>query len=433
MLAISKNRALVVKCLMTLTVIIVAYLRQPEMLIEPRLWAEEGTNYFAFAFSHNWLINLVSPQFGYNTLYNSIATSLAAAVPLEYAPSVTTYLAFLVQVSVSSAVIWWDIPLLDSLFKRFVMAIFIQILAYARIWVTTIGVQYWLCILSFLILLYNHQTVSRRMSLLQNSLLVLNGLTGILSCMLIPAFALKYIKTGSRRVMTHTALLVGCLAVQGAVFGYAFMTNDAGLKLRFGDCTLTYMLSKLVTFQFSVPFFGLQLFDAPSVVNMEAGLRNALASMTGPSIFSYQFDLLQMGSGLLIICFFVLLSFRKCRQLDTQLIVISMLMVTIVSTYFSVNRSGGPRYTFAPSIMVMMLVVAAVNDKTLPRILSYLATILVMLSLTVSFMQYRGVMTGFAYDPSWPKWRDELSIWKGNHTYPIKIWPPPWQMTLSEK
>lgn len=414
-------------------VIFVAYIRQPELLSEPRLWAEEGTNYFAYAYSHNWLINLLSPQFGYNTLYNSIATSLATMVPLEYAPFVTTYLAFLVQVAASSAVIWWDIPLLDSLVKKFVMALFIQILAYARIWVTTIGVQYWLCILSFLILLYNHTAITRKTAVLQHSLLVLNGLTGILSCMLIPAFALKYLRTRSRPVMTQTGILIGCMMVQIAVFGYAFMTNDAGLKLRFGDCSLVYMLSKLIKFQFTVPFFGLQLFGVPSVMEMEAALRNAVGTVVGPAIFSYRFDLFEMGAGLLVICFFTLLAVRKFRQLDTQLIVISLVMVTVVSTYFSVNRSGGPRYTFAPSIMVMMLVVGAVNDRTVPKMLSYIATVLVMLSLTVSSLQYRGLMTGFAYDPSWPKWRDELSIWRMNQNYQPRIHPPPWQITLSGK
>jgi len=83
--------------------------------------------------------------------------------------------------------------------------------------------------------------------------------------------------------------------------------------------------------------------------------------------------------------------------------------------------------------MIMIFVVGAVNDKNIPKFLRYLSLILVMLSLTVSFSQFRGAMMGLAYDPSWPKWKDELRIWKVDKNYPIKIWPPPWQITLSDK
>ena len=72
-----RKRQVTVKCIMTIMVIFIAYLRLPEVLLEPRFWAEEGTSYFSYAYDHNWLVNLLSPQFGFNTLYNSIATSLA--------------------------------------------------------------------------------------------------------------------------------------------------------------------------------------------------------------------------------------------------------------------------------------------------------------------------------------------------------------------
>lgn len=432
----SQNRHITLKCMLTIVVIFAAYLRLPELLLEPRFWAEEGSNYFSFAFSHNWLVNLFTPQFGYNTLYNSIATSLAALLSLEHAPAVTTYLAFLVQLSVSAAAIWWDIPILDSLPKKFVIALFIQILAYPRIWVTTIGVQYWLCILTFLILLYNHKAGSRKVFVLQNCLLVLTGLTGILSCVLIPAFVLKAVKTKSRQVMIQTAILTLCLLVQVAVFVYSYLNNDAGLKIRFADCGLLYLLSKMIRFQITVPFFERYIFSSPSGEYLDIVIRKALSTITGPVIYSprYNFYLLEMFLGLATVSYLLILTYRKIRQLDTQLIAISLLLVTVVSTYFSVNSSGGPRYTFAPSIMIMVLIVGAVNDNTIAKTLRYIASILVMLSLSSSLLHYRGNMLGgVAYDPSWPKWQEELIIWKADHAYPLRIWPPGWSMALSEK
>lgn len=414
-------------------VIFVAYARLPELLIEPRFWAEEGTSYFSYAYDHNWLENLFSPQYGYNTLYNSIATSLAAMVPLEYAPSVTTYMAFLVQLSVSTVAIWWDIPLLDSLPKKFVIALFIQILAYPRIWATTIGVQYWLCVLSLLILLYNHNANGRKMFFLQNCVLTINGLTGILSCILIPAFVWKSVKTKSRRVMTHTAILILCLLVQVAVFLRFYLSNDSSLQSRFGDFNLLYVLSKTIRFLITVPFYERYMFSSPLGEALEISFRKSLSTITGPSIFSpqYNFYLLEMFLGLPIIFYLLILTYRKIKQLDTQLIAISILLQTVISTYFSVNSSGGPRYAFAPSIMIMLLVVSAVNDKTIPKALGYIAIILVTLSLTISLKHYRGnMMGGVAYDASWPKWKEELKIWEVTPNYPIRIWPPSWTITL---
>jgi hypothetical protein len=418
---------------MTASVIFVIYIRQPELLIEPRFWAEEGTNYFSYAFSHSWLNNLFSPQYGYNTLYNSIATSFATMVPLDYAPSVTTYLAFTVQLLVSAAVIWWDIPVLNSLFKKFAMALFIQILAYSRLWVTTIGVQYWLCILSFLILMHNHNSDNTKVHGLHKALLILNGLTGILSCLLLPAFALKAVKTKSRRLMQHVIILSVCLLTQTAVFSYAYINNDDGLIRRFTHCDLSYMLSKLIKFQFSVPFFGLNIDTYPSAMSIETVIRQALSTIVGPSVYTCRYVLLEIGMGLFILCFISILISKKFNSIDTQLIMISVVLLTVISTYFSINKSGGPRYTFAPSVMIMFLVVGAINDKTIPRFLSYSASLLVTLSLTVSLMQYKDTMLSFTYDPAWPKWKQELSIWRVNHEYPIKIWPPPWQMTLTPK
>lgn len=432
----SKDNHLALKCLMTIVVIFIVYARLPALITEPRFWAEEGVNYFAYAFGHSWLDNLFAPQFGYNTLYNSIATSLATAVPLEYAPAVTTYLALMVQLSVSLVAIWWDIPFLDTLPKKFAIAVLIQTLAYARIWATTIGVQYWLCVLSLLILLYNHQTRSRRMFILQNCLLTMNGLTGILSCLLIPAFALKAVKTKSRRVMTQTAILTLCLLVQIAVFLNSYLGKDAGLSSRFGDFNFLYVLNKMMRFLITAPFYERYIFSTPFGESLDIAVRKALSTITGPAIFlpEYNFYLLEMALGLATVIFLFTLAYKKIKQFDTQLLAISILLVTVASTYLSVNSSGGPRYTFAPSIMIMLLVVGALNDQTVARAWRYLATILIVLALTNSLRYYRmNMLGGVAYDASWPKWQEEVKSWQADHNYQLKIWPSGWTMTLPGK
>jgi hypothetical protein len=82
--------------------------------------------------------------------------------------------------------------------------------------------------------------------------------------------------------------------------------------------------------------------------------------------------------------------------------------------------------------MIMVLVISVINDKNVSTALRYLSSALIILSLIVSFTQYRDAMTGFAYDPSWPQWKAEVSRWRTYHAYPIKIWPSPWQIILSD-
>lgn len=429
MIVSARHRDVVMKLVMTTVVILITSARQPELLIVPRFWAEEGSRYFSYAYNHSWLDNLFFPQYGYNTLYNSIATSLATAAPLNYAPLVTTWLAFITQIAVSAAVIWWNIPVIDSLWKKFTIALLVQTLAYSRIWLTTIGVQYWLCILSFLILLYDYRGNDKKMLILHNCQLILNGLTGILSCLLIPAFFFKYIKTRSRQILHQTIILTSCMAIQLGVYLYAYLNKSEDLSVRFINSSFAYIMSKIIKFEFSVPFFGLELYETDAFNNAETIFRTTISHVVGPAIISSEYGLLEIVLGILIICFLAVLAVKIIRRLETQLILISLASVTMISTYFSINRSGGPRYTFAPSIMILVLVISAINDQTIHSLIRYFATILVVLSVVVSLIQYRRVMA-FAYNPAWPLWQFEVYKWQCDPGYQPKIWPPGWQMQL---
>jgi hypothetical protein len=417
------------KCAMTMAILLLIWARQPELLTEPRFWAEEGASYFSFAYTHSWLVNLFSPQYGYNTLYNSIATSLATLASLYQAPLVTTWLAFFMQAFVSAVVIWWRIPLFDTLWKRFTIALLIQTLAYSRIWLTTIGVQYWLCILTFLILLSETTASGRLRTTLHNGLLFLNGLTGILSCLLIPAYGYKYLKTRSAQVLHQTLILTVCLMVQGGVFLTAYLNKSADLSNRFLNSSFTYILSKLIKFEFSVPFFGVDLYEIPFLYDAEITLRNFVLQKSGIEL-NQDYGVLESGLGLVAICFLLYLCIKTVTRLETRLFLIALTCVTLVSTYFSINRSGGPRYTFAPSIMIMIFLISTINENTLPVLARYLAACLIVLSVSVSLFQYRSVMD-FAYNPSWPMWRFEVYKWQCDPAYQPRIWPPGWQMRLN--
>ena len=424
---------IITKIFLTILIGVFAYYRQPELLLEPRFWAEEGRNYFSYAYNHSWLRNLLHPQFGYYTLYNSIATSIAASFAIEYAPYVTTYLSFFVQIFVSSLVIWWPIPKIDSLLKKLIVALSIQYLAYARIWTTTIGVQYWLCIATFLILLSDADTNKRWLKIFRRCLLIHNGLTGVLSCFMIPAFLLKWYRTRSRELVAHTAILCACLLVQVSVYAHSVLTNTPGLSNRLVYNNPVTMLSKFIKFQFKVPFSGQSIANRPFIMDKEMVVRELLYPVFGESIFRYSFLIIEQLIGLSIVGLIIVLAAKTIRQLETQLFLTSFIFVSILSTLFSINMSGGPRYTFAPSVMVMVFVVGMAGSREVSKYLRAVAMVLITSSLFFCISDYRTGMTGFAYDPDWPKWKDEVARWNISNAYEMKIWPPPWTMNLSQK
>ena len=77
---------------------IVMGLRAPQFLTAPRFWAEEGSIYFAHAWSHPWWETLWLAPPGYLTLWANGAAVLATRmVGLSAAPLITTRVAMRVQ------------------------------------------------------------------------------------------------------------------------------------------------------------------------------------------------------------------------------------------------------------------------------------------------------------------------------------------------
>src|SRR5687767_8893606 len=75
------------------TALALAILRAPHYLTNPRFWAEEGREFFSFAFENSWAETLTLTKFGYYSIFNNGAALLAdTLVPLEQAPLVTTLL-----------------------------------------------------------------------------------------------------------------------------------------------------------------------------------------------------------------------------------------------------------------------------------------------------------------------------------------------------
>ncbi len=126
------------KVLLFVSFIWIIFLREPSLFIEPRFWAEEGSVYISYAYTHSWYENLLAPHLGYYSLFNNLIASIATkVVPLTYAPFVTTFGAFIVQIISFLIILWGDSICWNNIYKRIIVSLSILFVSSTgEIWLT---------------------------------------------------------------------------------------------------------------------------------------------------------------------------------------------------------------------------------------------------------------------------------------------------------
>lgn len=413
-------------------IITINCIRIPELLFTPRFWAEEGTTYFSSAYSSSFFGNIISAHYGYFTLYNNLVTSLATLTNLETAPLVTIYAALAIQIAVSLLIIHADNPLLPKPYQRYIVAFFVPLTSYAEVWLTTIGIQYWLGIAAFFILI-SKRSNSRPVMLLDLATLLLAGLTGVIASFLTPAFFLKAYWQRTKLACLHAGILALCSCVHGAVFLQAFVTGNSEISDRLTGNSIVTVFIKWVAFQCSIPFLGRGLFEYKPVEGLGYFINQALLTLFGKSVFASEVIIVPFIVGLLILCFLIFLAVSNWSILEIRLTTLSFIIVAFFSTLLSLKMSGGPRYTFAPSIMLMLILIAAINTAKRRIFVRGLCTLLATAAITLNIYEF-WPSTYIAYNPAYPDWRTQVKLWQTlGPEYQLKIWPPPWAMSLNNK
>ncbi|WP_223923886.1 hypothetical protein [Geobacter sp. AOG2] len=417
---------------MTIAVFAATIFRKPQLLYHPRFYAEEGSIFFQFAFNNSFLHYLLTPHFGYYALYNVISTSLAALFPLEISPLITTYEALILQLSVSLYVVWSDISLFNTHFKRYLIAISFPLLCPGQIWLTTVGIQYWLCILTVIILLDKYPTENDRISKTELSLLALAGLTGILSCIMTPLFIIKAVETKSKKYMTYAYCLTSCSILQISVFVYTLLHNANELTERFISVDETYVKiikqTTLLTSKLLASDNTLNYDFVDKIDKMTMHLMITLWNM--PVLEKYVAVYFLTGFVMLLIILPLLVIHRN--NTDMLFIIFSAITVYTISVKLSINGVGGPRYIFAPSAMIMIFLVSAYGNKGANSIFNCLILMLISLIMVNNCINYIPSMDKY-YNDEWPRWEEEVGIWRRDGNHQLKIWPPPWQMSLKRE
>lgn len=375
--------------------------RAPELLIQPRFWQEEGTLFFAAARVLPWWEAAVLPHAGYLALVISASTTLAAHMPLEWAPTVTTLIALVVQILPIVLVLAPSVETDVRVRLRLGLLGLVLVMPSTQgSWLTTLGSQFYLAGSTGLLLIL--PILRARWRWLARGTLVLAGLSSPQACLLAPLVAWEAIRTRARERMIHTMILAGASALQLATILLvpAIATPEA---TRFAPLTIS--LAGLIAAHrtFTGPLLGLLTTSMGATISLKfyhwtpdalllaiAVLIAWLMTVAVLALGAVHFGNRRVGS--LLLAYLIVLG--------------GSLPVTLVPTRWSLFLPGiGGGYFYAPMLFLFsgLWLLAAQDQPPRQRVL---LGIVILLFVMQSLVDYT-----LAPAPC-PSWTTELANWR---------------------
>ena len=378
--------------------------RQPELLLEPRLWAEEGHVYLVAALKHGWW-SIFMPHQGYYSLLPNLSAYVASLVKLEYAPW-----AFIVNSVFWTLGLWFyaffgQFSYIRSKWQSFVqLLLVIFIAANGEVWLNTINLQFVLFVLSFLVLHSRLEEQPKRHYFAKIFLLSVATLSGVLSNFLAPLYFLKFLSTKNKRWLgLGVILIIGSIFQLLAIAYSKFYLPESISRFNLADFLHLKWLSPYIKYMYVYPYWA--------------------SSLHWVERFPLTIVAITLS----------LLALKKHRILYINFLFAS-LAVGAFSVMFSMHMRGGVRYAFAPAILLnIFLATAAFQAKN--KKLSMLLTTILLFSLVQHIPLYKYNME-YSYQKEWPKWKQEVAKWRIDPSYSPIVHPYPrldqWHVKISQ-
>ena len=392
-------------------------LRAPEILLAPRFWAEEGMTYFTAALARPWYQALFTPHFGYLSLWANLSAWLATCVSIVDAPTVTTICALSVQLAPVVLIAYRPLELWQSEVQRAMALLCVVFVPLAgELWLNTINSQFYLSLTTFLLLI-DAPSASTAVRWPRRGLLLLGGLTGVVSCFLAPLFVWRWYRERSRDRLIDAAILLGCSLVQAAMFWH--MHQDPGVARRFMPLDVSTLGAILVT---------------NSLLWCFAGLETARAAATWLLAQRETIQFVWIGAGSLALMGGILawLSYglpRRRRIIGVAAYALLSVLSIVAATgsrtekWVLIVPGFGGRYFYAPNVILVLMLVANLNRGNSATRRS-IAAVLLLAAWFNGATQFHNVPVK---GPAWP---EEIARWRANPTYAPRIWPNGWSVQL---
>lgn len=396
-------------------------LRVPTLLYPGRFWAEQGAVYFHNAYLLPAARFFLTPDLGYYSLYDKVASYAAAhVVPLEWAPSLLAGFAFLAQMLPAVLLLTARVPGLETPGKQVLaLAALAFVLPTNEVWLNTITSQFHLCVAAALLLVAPPGGTWPQVGRL--AILLVAGLTGGPTLFLLPLFLLRAVRTRDARRAWETAALGVAFAVQGAA-----LWSGPGRGIGFHPQLVGPILFAK---QIALPITGI---DATQAFG-EWMLRLEYPRFGWLNLVFLLPHLAVLG---------LLIAYRAQKE---ALLLVGAAAVVVLGSFvfdyhsasaeimkYGVHAEAGGRYYYAPNVLLWVAVLASPGAREpLPRgqrMARAAAGLLLALVLLTGAMHYEGTR-----DHGWffrgPDWRVEAARWRAGERA-LRIWPEPWIMDL---
>ena len=413
-----------------------AVVRAPQLLVEPRFWAEEGTLYYVVARREpvlDSLFHLPPRTAAYLALQVSAPATFAAHVlPVELAPFATTYSAFALVVIALAIVVFgrstlWNDPIRKGLACLVVLAAPSNL---GEVWLTSTNAWVYCGVIAFCILCEDLRRASWTRIALYAVLLAVTGLSGVYTAFLSFAFAWKLWVERSRGAWVTAGVVALTSVRQVAAFLWMWARNVAPpTKLQ----ALDWVRSAIFTFYSQVVTpLGLRpfvqgLFDADGVVlSLQEGQR--LPAIVGFAIASL------LG----LVGFVAAFVDRDPRSPRNGLVLAFASVAALTTLSANFGRTTG-RYAVLSGICLLWLLLA----HTVPRAGAHARVRAVAAGALLAWALAVGV-SGYRDDPAFtcpggcPRWTEEVARWRQDPTLAPQVWPrrlppstPQWRVDLS--
>ncbi|NMO13524.1 hypothetical protein HPC49_09740 [Pyxidicoccus fallax] len=398
-------------------------LRDPIFFLHPRFWAEEATVYFAMAFNDGGSA-LWRPALGYYSLIDNVAAQLAAnVVPLEDAPLVTTLIALLVHAVPLWLVLFGRLSFLPTPWHRLVAAALVVVTPpWKEVLLNTINSQFHLALATALILLEDEAPLETGARWGRRLVLVVSGLSGPVSCFLVPLYLLRAVWRRRREHAAQAALLTVCALLEAGVVWHG-RAEHAKRRAEFDPAMVATAVGTRVVVE---PVLGSQ-WGREVVASIQAKRTTKVRSRNIGITVAVAVAVL---SALLLVR-------RQPRgtailHLGSALVLAVLCLVGSIGTVKSgyINVGGGERYFYAPGVLWNLLLLAVVRwgPSHFERARALVAGGLLAASLGVNILavsRYSGHLDDM------PRWREQVRRWREDPRQPLEVWPGGWFVHLN--
>ena len=376
------------------------------------MWAEEASTHLQNSFGSNIyeILFFITNQIGYICLNINIATLVSKILGIEYAASINTYLAFLVQLLPHWIILVSKNSFWGTRIQRLLLstAIILIPIGTGETWLNTTCSHYHFGVLAFIILLDLQESISGKKIIVYTILLCLGALSSPITCFLFPSFILlKYL---GKRIVSNFILIPFsiCCFIQFFISLLNIIEKQGLGATRFEGFNILEFPSILindVTIKSTVGDTGLNFFL--SIVRA----LSKLLSLDHHYIYWIFLFCIILGAGLIL---------KNRKEINSSIILIVFSFISVfLLTYFSVSSGSSllNRNALFPGVILISLIFFVLKNLKSTQVILFAAIYFVI--AIYEFYQFDAVY----YSDNWPTWSNEVEKWRIDKLYQPKVWP----------